>query len=60
MNMLHWHLVDDQGWRLESKIYPKLTTKGAYCPEKFNEPSERQGFYSQEDIRELVMYIPKK
>lgn len=54
MNVLHWHLVDDQGWRLESKVFPELTKKGAYFPAEYKEPAERHGFYSQEDIREII------
>ena len=56
MNILHMHLVDDQGWRLEIKKYPLLTVKGSTFPKKFNEPPEAEGFYSQTDIRELVAY----
>lgn len=56
MNVMHMHLVDDQGWRLEIKTYPELTTKGAYFPAQYHEPAERQGFYTQDDIRELVAY----
>ncbi|GAA5085316.1 hexosaminidase [Thermocatellispora tengchongensis] len=46
LNVLHLHLTDDQGWRLESKRYPRLTEVGA----------RRGGHYSQEDIREIVAY----
>ncbi len=45
INTFHWHLVDDQGWRIEIKKYPQLTQKGS------------QGkFYTQEDIKEVVQY----
>lgn len=54
MNVLHMHLVDDQGWRLEIRRYPELTKKGAFFPVKYNEPAKRQGFYTQNDIREIV------
>lgn len=43
MNRLHWHLTDDQGWRVPSRQFPKLT-------------ENRSDFYSQEDIREIVEY----
>ncbi len=56
MNVLHLHLTDDQGWRLEIKKYPELTVKGARFPAKYNEPPEHQGFYSQAEMRALVSY----
>lgn len=57
MNVLHLHLTDDQGWRLEIKEYPELT---AVCS-KFDPryPGERNGFYTQEDIREIVAYAAR-
>jgi hexosaminidase len=53
MNVLHWHLVDDCGWRVEIKKYPKLTEIGG-----FRGKGEKRygGFYTQEDIREIVRY----
>jgi len=56
MNILHLHLVDDQGWRIEIKKYPELTNQGAFFPETYAEPAERQGFYTQNDIKEIVTY----
>jgi len=56
MNVLHLHLTDDQGWRIEIDKYTELTQKGAFFDAKWNEPIERQGFYSKEDIREIVEY----
>ena len=56
MNVLQLHLTDDQGWRLEIKKYPELTEKGSRFPEKWNEPEEYEGFYTQDDIREIVSY----
>ncbi len=56
LNRLHLHLTDDQGWRLEIKKYPKLTSIGSKFSDKYKEPSERQGFYSQTDIKEIVEY----
>ncbi|RZM29125.1 MAG: hypothetical protein EOO88_06195 [Pedobacter sp.] len=53
MNVLHLHLVDDAGWRLEIKKYPKLTSVGAWR----GEGAERTGgYYTQEDIKEIVAY----
>lgn len=66
-NLLHLHLTDDQGWRIEIKGLPKLTEVGAWRVDKTgtfgtfsqpgpNEPRTYGGFYTQEDIRELVKY----
>lgn len=66
-NLLHLHLTDDQGWRIEIKAYPKLTEIGAWNVQKtgtFNkfsapaadEPRTYGGFFTQEDIKELVLY----
>jgi hexosaminidase len=53
MNVLHLHLIDDAGWRLEIKKYPKLTSVGAWR----GEGEERTGgYYTQEDIKEIVAY----
>lgn len=54
MNVLHWHLTEDQGWRIEIKKYPKLTEVGAWREEK--DGSKYGGFYSQEEIKEVVAY----
>jgi hexosaminidase len=54
INVLHWHLTDDQGWRIEIKKYPKLTSVGAWRTEA--DGSRYGGFYSQDDIREIVAY----
>jgi hexosaminidase len=54
MNVLHWHLTDDQGWRLEIKRYPKLTSVGAWRTEA--DGSRSGGFYTQEQVRHLVEY----
>mgnify|MGYP001479670314 FL=1 len=69
MNKFHWHLTDDQGWRIEIKKYPKLTEIGAYRQEtvmgknfeRFDRPyvgdgKPHGGFYSQEEVREVVAY----
>ncbi len=66
-NVLHWHLTDDQGWRIEIKSFPKLTSVGAWRVDKtgtFNtfskpgpdEPRNYGGFYTQDDIKEVVQY----
>lgn len=64
MNTFHWHLTDDQGWRIEIKKYPKLTEIGAYrdstqiggWKSTTFDPQPHQGFYTQEDIKEIVRY----
>jgi len=81
MNTFHWHLTDDQGWRIEIKKYPELTANGAFreannhdmecmkrakenpdfeiTPELYQEVNGKKlygGFYTQEDIKEIVTY----
>jgi len=53
MNVLHLHLIDDAGWRLEIKKYPKLTSVGAWRGEGHECVG---GYYTQEDIKEIVAY----
>lgn len=57
MNILHWHLVDDQGWRIEIERYPKLTSVGAW---RMEGGKRYGGFYTQDDIREVVDYAAKR
>lgn len=54
LNEFHWHLTDDQGWRIEIKKYPRLTEVGAWRTEK--DGSKYGGYYTQDDIREIVAY----
>lgn len=54
MNRLHWHLTDDQGWRVEIRAHPALTEIGAWRMEK--DGTRYGGFYTQEQIREVVAY----
>jgi hexosaminidase len=49
MNVFHWHLTDDQGFRLELKKHPELTVVGG-----------TDGFYTQDDVREIVAYAKKR
>lgn len=68
MNVFHWHLTDDQGWRIEIKKFPKLTSVGAYRKESmvghYNEQrfdgKPYGGFYTQEDVKEIVAYAKQK
>lgn len=65
-NYFHWHLTDDQGWRIEIKAYPKLTETGAWRKATlighfFDEPAlyhekEYGGFYTQDEIKEVIEY----
>lgn len=69
LNRLHWHLTDDQGWRIEIKAYPELTGRGSmrketligHChrPEGFD-GTPHGGYYTQEEIREVVDYAAKR
>jgi len=58
VNYFHWHLTDDQGWRLEIKKYPKLTEAGAWRTEK--DGSRYGGYYTQADIKEIVQYAAER
>jgi hexosaminidase len=67
LNLFHWHLTDDQGWRLEIKHYPKLTEIGAWsvpagqAPAADIDPATGKprlsgGFYTQDEVRDIVAY----
>ena len=60
LNVLHWHLTDDQGWRLEIRKYPKLTSVGAWripaAVPGSPKPKPYGGFYTQQQVRELVAF----
>ncbi|MBF0647392.1 beta-N-acetylhexosaminidase [Dysgonomonas sp. GY75] len=61
LNTLHFHLTDDQGWRIEIKKYPELTSKKTTTfSAKYNQPAERSGFYTQNQIKELVAYAVER
>ncbi len=63
-NTFHWHLTDDQGWRIEIKKYPKLTSVGGWrngtiigrYPGTGNDGLKYGGYYTQEQIKEIVKY----
>ena len=70
-NLFHWHLTDDEGWRIEIKGLPKLTEVGAWNVKKVgyfgtfslatpDEPRDYGGFYTQEDIKEVVQYAKER
>ncbi|MDE7151397.1 MAG: beta-N-acetylhexosaminidase, partial [Candidatus Amulumruptor sp.] len=54
LNVLHWHLVDEPGWRIEIKRYPRLTEVGGRG--NWHDPEAPAQFYTQDDIREIVAY----
>ena len=56
MNKLHMHLTDDQGWRIEISKYPPLTEYASKFDTSFHEAPEREGFYTQADMKELINY----
>ena len=70
MNVFHWHLVDDQGWRIEIKKYPKLTEIGSkrkstqIGPLQWESPIQsaepHEGFYTQQEIKEIIKYAKKR
>ena len=68
LNTLHWHLTDDQGWRLEIRKYPKLTQVGAWrvpagaagIDAATGGPTRYGGFYTQEEVRDIVRYAAER
>lgn len=64
MNYFHWHLTEDQGWRIEIKKYPRLTEVGAYrngtiigrYPGTANDNQPYGGFYTQDEVKDIVQY----
>ncbi len=72
MNIFHWHLTDDNGWRLEIKQYPKLAEKSAWrvdredqpwrgrTPPRPGEKATYGGYYTHEDIKEIVAYAGRR
>ncbi|MGE0931735.1 family 20 glycosylhydrolase [Peijinzhouia sedimentorum] len=70
MNRFHWHLTEDQGWRIEIKKYPLLTEKGAWRDETLighysDQPHQFDGkryggFYTQEQVKEIVAYAAER
>ncbi len=67
LNVFHWHLTDDQGWRIEIKKYPRLTEIGAWrippgpvaasdMDSTTGQPRREGGFYTQDEVRDIVAY----
>lgn len=68
VNRFHWHLTEDQGWRIEIKKYPLLTEKGQWRKETvigslksgFYDGTPHGGYYTQEEVKELVQYAAER
>jgi hexosaminidase len=68
MNYFHWHLTDDQGWRIEIKKYPQLTEVGSkrkgtitgFLPGNGNTNKPHGGFYTQDEIRDVIKYAAER
>lgn len=68
LNVFHWHLTEDQGWRIEIKKYPRLTQVGAWrngtiignYPGTGNDNEVHGGFYTQEQVKEIVQYASER
>jgi hexosaminidase len=72
LNVFHWHLTEDQGWRIEIKRYPRLTEIGAWRVDREDQPWDKRlppqngekatygGFYTQEEVREIVAYAGER
>ncbi|TVZ60402.1 hexosaminidase [Flavobacteriaceae bacterium MAR_2010_105] len=68
LNTFHWHLTEDQGWRIEIKKYPKLTEIGSkrygtivgHHPGRSNDETEYGGFYTQEEVKDIVQYATER
>ncbi len=72
LNLFHWHLTDDEGWRIEIKHYPLLTDIGSrrgpgtalpfsfYPAMRGPKDKKQEGYYSQDDIKEIVAYAAKR
>lgn len=71
LNNFHWHLTDDQGWRIEIKKYPKLTSVGSVRPEtligNYHDRTPQQfdntpygGYYTQDEAREIIKYAAER
>ena len=71
MNVFHWHLTDDQGWRIEIKSLPRLTEVGAFRaprvgqwwkrePQRTGEEATYGGYYTQEDVKDILAYAAER
>ena len=60
LNVLHWHLTEDQGWRVEIKKYPLLTEKGSMRSHTNFNHKAHGGYYTQEEIKDIVAYCHER
>ena len=68
LNTFHWHLTEDQGWRIEIKQYPKLTSVGGYrngtitgnYPGTGNDNTVHGGYYTQEEVKDIIQYASER
>lgn len=68
INTMHWHLTEDQGWRIEIKKHPELTAKGGFrngtivghFPGSVNDNERYGGFYTQQQVKDIVAYAAKR
>lgn len=60
LTSFHWHLSDDQGYRIESRKFPELNRKGSYRRETYGDGIPHGGFYTWEEIREIVSYAEER
>ena len=60
LNVLHWHLTEDQGWRVEIKKYPLLTEKGSKRSHTNFNNKPHGGYYTQDEVREIVAYCHER
>lgn len=67
INTFHWHLTEDQGWRIEIKKYPELTRIGSKRKETIMDPKTKKmdgqpygGYYTQDEVREIVAYAAER
>lgn len=60
LNVLHWHLTEDQGWRVEIKKYPLLTEKGSMRSHTNFNHKAHGGYYTQDEIEEIVAYCHER
>ena len=60
LNVFHWHLTDDQGWRIEIDKYPMLTQKGSHRRRRDRKTNDGKEYYTKEQIRDIVEYCRKR
>ena len=60
LNVFHWHLTDDQGWRIQSERYPLLTDIGSYRSSTRGDGKPVKGFYTKAEMREIVDYAAER